>query len=180
VGPDRREAPSAVQHRLLLVRHSKSQWPGGVPDHDRPLARRGLKEAPAAGRWLAAAGLVPDESLVSDAVRSLQTYELMSAVWPEEVPPTLTESAYRATAGELLATIAATAPQTHTLLVLGHNPAMEELAALLEDGSGAEEDSDRMAAKFPTGAIAVLHVLVPSWAELSPATCRLAAFAIPR
>jgi phosphohistidine phosphatase len=64
--------------------------------------------------------------------------------------------------------------------MVGHNPTTERLAVMLDDGSGVQADRERMAAKFPTSALAVLHLQVASWGALAPGTARLLMFAVPR
>ena len=67
---------SSPARRLVLLRHAKSDWPDDVPDHERPLARRGRRDAPAAGRWLRKSGYVPDLVLCSTARRARETWQL--------------------------------------------------------------------------------------------------------
>ena len=64
---------------LVLLRHATAGWPGGVDDHDRPLAERGHRQAPGAGEWLLEHGIVPEAAVVSDALRTRQTW-----VWVAE------------------------------------------------------------------------------------------------
>src|ERR1019366_8700761 len=72
---------SSPNRRLVLLRHAKSAWPGppAPPDHDRPLAGRGRRDAPAVGRWLREAGCVPDQVWCSTAQRAVQTWQLAAA-----------------------------------------------------------------------------------------------------
>lgn len=169
-----------VDRRLVLLRHAKSDWPPGVPDRERPLGQRGREEAPLAGRWLAAAGLVPDLAVVSSARRAQQTWNLASSQLPADVPTTLSDDYYGAGVDEALDLARALPQDVTTALLVGHNPTTESLALLLQDGSGVEVDVERMAGKFPTSAIAVLHLQVPSWSDLDASTARLMAFAVPR
>src|SRR5262252_7837410 len=151
---------------LVLFRHAKSAWPD-VPDHDRPLARRGVRAAPVMGRWLRDAGLVPGQVLCSTARRARETWQFAQAGLAATPPVTFDARIYEATATDLLAVIAEVPPATGTLLLIGHNPAIEDLALRLAtapaDGAGpvptdaAPGDLDRMLAKFPTAAIAVLE-----------------------
>src|ERR1700744_695336 len=67
-----------VDRRLVLLRHAKSDWPD-VADHERPLAKRGRRDAPVVGRWLGASGYTPDAVVCSTALRARQTWELASA-----------------------------------------------------------------------------------------------------
>jgi phosphohistidine phosphatase len=169
-----------VDRRLLLLRHAKSDWPTGVPDRDRPLGDRGRVEAPAAGRWLAATGLTPDLAVVSSARRAQQTWGLASSQLPADIPTTLSDDYYGAGVDEALDLVRGLPDDVATVLLVGHNPTTESLALLLQDGTGVAADVERMAGKYPTSAIAVLHLQVESWADLGESTARLLAFAVPR
>lgn len=172
--------PTGLDRRLVLLRHAKSDWPDGVADRDRPLGKRGRSEAPQAGRWLAAAGLVPDLALVSTALRAQQTWQLVSGFLPEQVPTRVEDGLYEAGVAGSLELLRALPDDLATVLVVGHNPTTESLALLLEDGRGASADRARMAGKYPTGGIAVLHLQVGRWADLDQGTATLTAFAVPR
>ncbi len=169
-----------IDRRLVLIRHAKSDWPDGVPDRDRPLGQRGRQEAPQAGRWLAASGIVPDLAVVSSARRAQQTWNLASAQLPGDVAVQVSDEYYGATVDDAIELARALPPSAATVALVGHNPTTEGLATTLDDGSGVRADSDRMVAKYPTSAIAVFHLQVPQWSDLAPSTARLVAFAIPR
>ena len=171
---------SAVDRRLVLLRHAKSDWPDGVPDRDRPLGQRGRQEAPVAGRWLAGAGVLPDLAVVSAARRTQQTWNLVSGQLPVDVPTQISDNYYGASADEALQIVRALPSDVSTVVMVGHNPTTERLASMLDDGSGVNADRERMTAKFPTSALAVLHLQVESWADLAPGTARLLMFAVPR
>ena len=170
---------------LVLFRHAKSAWPD-VPDHDRPLARRGIRAAPVMGRWLREAGLVPGQVLCSTARRARETWQFAQAGLAASPPVTFDGRIYPAAPADLLALIREVPPATGTLLLIGHNPAIEDLARLLAGapvgpGTGGSPDSDldRMRSKFPTAAIAVLQ-FSGTWPGLAPGRARLTAFVTPR
>jgi len=173
---------------LVLLRHAKSAWPD-VPDHERPLARRGQRDAPAMGRWLRAVGLVPDQVLCSTARRARETWQLAQAGLSTAPPVSFEDRVYQGSAAQLLDRIRRTPPAARTLLVVGHDPALPELAltlaATVPPGGGDPPDAgsraavDRMRAKFPTAAIAVFE-FTGSWDQLAPATARLTVFVTPR
>ena len=173
-------------HTLVLFRHAKSAWPD-VPDHDRPLARRGVRAAPVMGRWLRNAGLVPGQVLCSTARRARETWQFAQAGLAASPPVTFDARIYEASATDLLALIREVPPATGTLLLIGHNPATEDLALLLATPPGARAgpsgavpgDLERMRSKFPTAAIAVLE-FPGTWPGLVPGEARLTAFVIPR
>ena len=176
---------------LVLFRHAKSAWPD-VPDHDRPLARRGIRAAPVMGRWLREAGLVPGQVLCSTARRARETWQYAQPGLAATPPVTFDARIYEGAAADLLALIREVPPATGTLLLIGHNPAIEDLARLLAAAPGAagpgtagprtgdshHSDLDRMRSKFPTAAIAVLRS-GGTWHDLAPGRARLTAFVTP-
>ncbi|MFI5864107.1 SixA phosphatase family protein [Streptomyces sp. NPDC051546] len=167
--------------RLVLLRHAKSAWPD-VADHERPLGPRGLRDAPAAGRWLRDAGCLPALVVCSTSRRTRETWALAAAELGAAVPVRFDERVYAAEPEELLAVVAEVPDEVRTLLLVGHNPGLEELAAGLarEAGDAAEAAAmERLSAKFPTSAIAVLACPGP-WRELAPGSARLTGFAVPR
>jgi phosphohistidine phosphatase len=163
------------ERTLLLMRHAKSDYPPGVADHDRPLAPRGIKQAGLAGDWLRANVPVIDAVLCSTATRARQTL----ANTRIDAPPRYSERLYGATPGIMIEEINAVAAEVHTLLVVGHEPTMSTLAlGLAGDGSDAAA-AQRISAKFPTSAIAVLAV--PSgWNDLELGRAALVRFEVPR
>jgi len=165
---------------LVLLRHAKSAWPD-VPDHERPLARRGQRDAPLMGRWLRAAGYVPDLVLCSAARRARETWELAQAELGAAPQVRFSDAVYEAAPADLIGLARETDSSVRVLLIVGHNPAMEELALDLAGGEGAAapEAFGRMRAKFPTAAVAVLDV-TGGWAGLSRGNARLARFVTPR
>lgn len=167
--------------RLILLRHAKSDWPEGVADHDRPLARRGLRDAPGAGRWLRASGNLPDLVLCSTARRAQQTWELAQQGLAASPPLGYEQRIYGATAAGLLSLARQVAPQTCALLIVGHDPAIRALTlelASLAPGEAVPPDVARVRVKFQTAAAAVLAFDV-AWQDLGPGRARLTAFAGP-
>ncbi|MFH9086379.1 SixA phosphatase family protein [Streptomyces sp. NPDC017673] len=173
-------APAAVGplRRLVVLRHAKSAWPEGVEDHRRPLAPRGLRDAPAAGRALAA-GTLPDLALCSTAVRARRTWELASAEWATPPPVRYDRRLYAAGVPELLEVVREAPPEVRTLLLIGHNPGLEELVLTLA-ADGLDDSLDRVRAKFPTSAIAVLAWHGTDWPTLAPGVALLTSFTVPR
>lgn len=184
------DAAGELERKLVLVRHAKSAWPD-IPDHERPLARRGLRDAPAVGRWLRRAGCVPDLVMCSTARRAEQTWQAAAAELRASPPVRRDDRIYRASAAGLLDLIRLAAPATRTLLVVGHDPAVPELALMLAspaaEGRSASPGSgqapsrplERIRAKFPTAAVAVLE-FTGTWPLLGPGQARLDNFVTPR
>lgn len=167
--------------RLVLLRHAKSAWPD-VADHERPLGPRGLRDAPAAGRWLRDAGCVPALVICSTARRTRETWALAAGQLGAEVPVRFDERVYGAAPEELLEVVSEVSEQVRTLLLVGHNPGLEDLAVRLarKAVTTAEAEAiERLSEKFPTSAIAVL-ACPASWRELAPGSARLTDFAVPR
>ena len=160
---------------LLLMRHAKSDYPAGVPDHDRPLAPRGERDADAAAAWIAAAYPRLDEVAVSPARRAQQTWARVARhVEAREVreDPRI----YEDWGSSLRDVMAAFSAEASIAMVVGHNPGIEEFALTLSHG-GDPTGRARLLAKYPTSGIAVL--LVPGTWE-RPGGVELALFAVPR
>jgi phosphohistidine phosphatase len=172
---------SIATRRLILLRHAKSAWPDGVPDHDRPLAPRGRRDAPAAGRWLRKSDYVPDRVLCSTAKRARETWRLAEEKLGAHPATALEDRVYGASSADLLALARQTSADVRTLLIVGHDPAMRELTLELAseqaDDAGTEA-LGRVRMKYPTAAIAVLS-FSGGWAELAPGQARLADFVVP-
>ncbi|MFG1294738.1 MULTISPECIES: SixA phosphatase family protein [Xanthobacter] len=165
--------------RLILLRHAKSDWPDGVADQERPLAARGRSAAPRMGLYMSQQGLVADRVLISPARRTRETWELVSAQMPP-VPTVASEPRiYDASATRLLALVREQPRQIHTLMLIGHNPGLEDLAATLV-ANGASPDIEKLREKFPTGALAVIDLPVDDWDATAPGSGRLDRFIIPR
>ncbi|MFF8972635.1 SixA phosphatase family protein [Streptomyces sp. NPDC014995] len=169
----------AGPRRLVVLRHAKSAWPEGVDDHERPLASRGRRDAPAAGRALAEARCLPDLALCSTAVRARQTWELASAQWDGPPPVRYEPRLYAADVSELLEVVGETPVEVGTLLLVGHNPGLRELVLGLA-GDGLDDALERARGKFPTSAIAVLAWDGPIWRDLAPGTALLTEMTVPR
>ncbi len=172
---------ASPERRLIVLRHAKSAWPEGVADHDRPLAPRGRRDAPAAGRWLRQSGFVPDRVLCSTAQRARETWQLAEEKLGAQPQTVFEQRVYGASSAELLDLARQTPPGIGTLLMVGHDPAMQELTlelASAQPGDGGPEALGRVRIKFPTAAIAVLAFTGP-WPKLGSGQARLADFAQP-
>jgi phosphohistidine phosphatase len=142
----------------MLLRHAKSSWKKqDAPDHDRALNKRGKKTAPLMGRLLGSENLVPDLILSSTARRARETAEAVAEAAAYEGPIELLETLYMATAGKLLGEAQSRTPDTvERLLLVAHNPGMEDLVEIL---TGTRE-------RFPTAALAVFEVDIDQWKKL--------------
>jgi len=161
---------------LLLLRHAKSSYPDGVADHDRPLAPRGVREAALAGDWLRANVPTIEGVLCSTATRARQTLSRSGI----DAPARYAERLYGATPGTMIEEINKVSDEVTTLLVVGHEPTMAEVALTLAGADGTDTAAlERISEKYPTSAIAVLAVPC-GWAGLEPGRAALTAFHVPR
>lgn len=169
----------ADQSRVIaVVRHAKAEQ-SGPTDFERELAPRGRADAAALGEWLAARGLSPDHVLVSAATRTRQTWESIAGGAGWDVVPELDPGLYAA-GPETALDVLRTAPhEARTLVVVGHNPTMADLAQLLDDGEGDSEAANEMAMGYPTGAV-TLFSYAGAWADLGTGCARLEAFFVAR
>ncbi|PTE07376.1 SixA phosphatase family protein [Mesorhizobium helmanticense] len=163
----------ATTKQLLLLRHAKSSWDDpALADFERPLTGRGLKAAPLVGRALAKRGWLPDLALVSPALRTRDTWRLVSAQWKAKPPVEFVLALYEAMAADILAKVRQADAAAGTLLVVGHNPGLEEFARRLA-GVGSDAGAARkLEEKFPTAALARFEV-DGNWAGLAFGGARL-------
>jgi phosphohistidine phosphatase len=155
---------------LFLLRHAKSGWDDpALADFDRPLAPRGRQAAPLVGREMKKRGWLPDLALVSSARRTVETWKLAAAEFSEEPAVQFSRALYHAGPQELIAALRAVPESCRSVILVGHNPGLEELAVML---AGAGSDPNALGAvkeKFPTGALARFEFDEP-WTELRTTT----------
>ncbi len=168
---------------LLLLRHAKSAWPRGQEDELRCLNERGLAAAPMIGAYMLKEKLRPDLALVSPAKRATETWDLIapsmaamahSAMIVQEEP-----RLYEAQAFQILDVIREVEPDVRLLLLVGHNPGMEDLARMLI-ASGNPEALERMRYKFPTSGLASVQFDIKSWGNVEWCSGYLAEFVTPK
>ncbi len=162
--------------RLILMRHAKSDWnaPAGS-DFDRPLNRRGCRDAPAIGRWLAGHGHIPRLVLCSAARRSRDTCALVLEAMQAAPELRHCERLYLASAEAMFRTLAQLGCRSPVMMV-AHNPGTAILARALAERTPPHPRFD----DFPTAATAVLEFALPGWAELAAGSGQVIDFAIPR
>jgi len=166
---------------LLLLRHAKSAW--GDPrldDHDRPLNGRGERAAKAMADHIARQGPRPDLILCSTAMRTRQTLAPLLKRLEGPAPPiSLENGLYLASEDALLGRLQAVADDVPTVLLIGHNDGIGQLAADLA-GDGPSDALAALRAKYPTGALAVLRVPDGPWTDLKAGSAKLLEFVRPR
>ena len=165
---------SKTTRRLILLRHAKSDWPD-VPDRDRPLAKRGRRDAPRIGRWLHEHGYQPDVVVCSAARRTRQTWDLVAPELGGSPAVRFEPRAYAASAMTLLYLAQELPSRYRTALLIAHNPGLSELASELAaaaDIGRATGNGPRPGISLPTAAVAVLE-FPGDWPSLTPGQARL-------
>lgn len=161
---------------LYLLRHAKSSWDDStLPDHDRPLAPRGRRDSKRIAKHLRRLSIEPELILCSSAARTRETLDLVRPAVPtSEV--IVEDELYAASSEELLARIRLVPEAVASVMLLGHNPGLEQLALAL---ASAGDELERLSAKFPTAALATLAV-AKSWGRLAPGDATLEAYVVPK
>jgi phosphohistidine phosphatase len=166
-------------HTLYLLRHAKSSWTDRtLPDWERPLARRGHRDAKRIAEHLVQLEIAPELVLCSSAERTRETLELVSpGLKAASTEVRLEAELYAASAEKLLERIRAVPEAVASVMVIGHNPGLQDLALLLAS-DGAE--LGRLEKKFPTAALATLTLANTPWHSLSQADAVLAGYVVPK
>ncbi len=167
--------------RLILLRHAKSSWDDpGLDDFDRPLAPRGRAAAPLMAAYLREKDLVPDLVLCSTARRALQTWELVSPVLGGEVEVKYLNSLYLASPSRLITTLRRAPESAATVMMIGHNPGMEDTAAALAGPESKKKAIKKLAQKFPTAAVAQIDFEAANWGLIDRGGGRLVRLVYPK
>lgn len=166
--------------RVILFRHAKSSWADpDLDDHDRPLNQRGRLAAPLMGAWLADKGFTPDHALLSDSLRTRETWARAQGAFAAPPPATELAALYHADPATMLETLRAAPDRAETVILIGHQPGIGSFCRKL-----ASDDTPAHCArafdKFPTAAMAVLDFPIDAWPELAFGAGRFHSFAAPR
>ena len=166
---------------LVLLRHAKSDWSDpSLGDFDRPLATRGIEAAPRMGQAIRARGLVPDLVLCSSAARARETWDLVAPELKATPRVKFQRGLYLASPAKLLEKLRGADNAAKTVLLIGHNPGLELLAAVLA-GPGSDPDARQaFSEKFPTAALCAFAFDIAGWRDAAEATGRLTLFLRPR
>ena len=163
---------------LTLLRHAKSSWGNSAErDFDRPLNARGREAALAMGREIRALGLAFDRIVASPSARTAETLAVLAEGHGTEFDAENDARVYLASPTTLLQIVREADDAHHRLLIVGHNPGMERLALLLSRGGALR---DRIADKYPTGALAEIALPVARWRDVGEGGGTLARFIRPR
>lgn len=165
---------------LTLLRHAKSTWDDPVArDFDRPLNPKGRRAARTVGRELRALGLTFDQVLASPALRVVETLREIGEGYGRPLVPEHNQTLYLAGATALLERVQRVDDRVERLLLVGHNPGLEQLVLLLtrEDGDGLRGEAER---KYPTATVAEISLAVDRWADVAEGGGTLARFIRPR
>jgi phosphohistidine phosphatase len=163
--------------KLLLMRHAKSDWPDdGRPDFERPLNKRGRRTAPAVGKWLKREKLRPDVFVCSPAARARETALLVAEALKFPDSEIVFESRiYDAVPGTLVAVLERVRGSAGVVLLVGHNPGLDQALTWLSAEPPPEDEEGRM---LTTAAVAVLETAAGK--PLDPQSCRLQVLRRPR
>lgn len=166
--------PEARLKTLLLVRHAAaSAKSSGGADGERPLTPEGRRSAQRLGRRLKSDGISPDYVLCSPARRARETLEGMAEALDALPPADFTDGLYLAGSLGLLDHLRGAPAETQCLLLIGHNPGLEELVRALADPANTA-----VRAGLPAAGLAIFRVS-GAWSDLRPANANLASFLTP-
>lgn len=162
--------------QILLMRHAKSSWEHpDLKDFDRPLAERGLKDAPRMGKFIRESGYKPGIVISSPAQRAKETTQLsMEAAKIVEEKISWNEDLYFGSVRDYIAILQSVSDEYERVLLVGHNPLMENTAGIL---AGAEH---KIALRMPTAALVCLESFADSWDTIAPGTCQIKWMMIPK
>jgi phosphohistidine phosphatase len=165
---------------LSLLRHAKSSWRNpSLPDRERPLASRGIADAPMMGRAMTERGIDPELVLCSSARRTVDTLALVLPELKIEPKVAYEDALYHASPAEMLEMLRAIQPGASRLMIVGHNPEIQRLALDLI-GSGPKQMRDRIQEKFPTAGLAVINFTAGLWSSVDINSGSLNLFLAPR
>jgi phosphohistidine phosphatase len=162
---------------LLVMRHAKSDRSNpGLPDHDRPLGKRGRADAARIATWLQVRQLEPDHVSCSTARRTRDTVDLLAPALGR-AQPCFADTLYLANAHELLDHVRGLPDGSVRALLVGHNPGLQQLVLHLLPRSPARRPLEE---GFPTAAVAVLALPITAWSEARAGAAELVASVTPR
>ena len=166
--------------RLILFRHAKAEpSEPGMEDRARALTERGRKDAAKIGAYMAGHALIPDRVVISPAGRTQETWKYTATAFRPAPAAMSADRLYDATPHAIFAVIKEAPRAAHTLLVVGHNPGLHEVAQMLI-ASGDLEARERLQEKLPTSGLVIIDFAFDDWSKLHPQSGRLERFVSPK
>jgi phosphohistidine phosphatase len=171
-----------MTRRLLILRHAKAGPHDEKHDKERQLVDRGRSDSALMGRMMREKGYVPELVLCSSAARTRETWEYTGPELHAEPETKFLDALYEASAGTILNCLQRAGEAAASLLYIGHNPGLENLARMLvrePEGHHAQQRMASLMSKYPTAALSVIDFQVEHWIGLGPGEGILADFIMP-
>jgi len=166
--------------RLILFRHAKAEpSEPGMEDHARVLVDRGRKDAAKIGVYMAGHGIIPDKVVISPAARTQETWKYTAAAFRPSPAAMSAAPLYDATPHAIFGVIKSVPVSAQTLLIVGHNPGLHEVALMLI-ASGNIDARERLREKLPTAGLIIIDFAFDDWSKLHPQSGRLERFVSPK
>ena len=167
--------------RLTLLRHAKSSWNDPVTrDFDRPLNEKGKRAAAIMGKFVKHNGIVFDQVLASPAQRVIETLEQFEPASGLDFEPQWDRKIYLASSVTLMDVLRGAAPEAEHVLMVGHNPGLEDLIFDLVPRNASSEERSAVEIKYPTAALAELSLDIDNWADIKDGCGKFDRFTRPR
>ena len=167
--------------RLTLLRHAKSSWNDPVTrDFDRPLNDKGKRAATTIGKFIKRNGLTFDQILASPAVRVIETLEHVEPASGLSFEPQWDRKIYLASSVTLMDVLRGANAEAEHVLMVGHNPGLEDLIFDLVPDDGSSEARGTVEIKYPTAALAELSLDIENWSDIKDGCAKLNRFTRPR
>lgn len=166
--------------RLFLLRHAKTE-PGepGKEDRTRSLVERGRRDAALLGTYMSSHAFIPDRVVLSPARRVQETWKHMTGTLKPAPGAATAERIYEATHHDIFGVIVETPAPVHSLMIVGHNPSLHEVALMLV-ASGDIDARERLREKLPTTGLIIIDFALDDWSKLHPQSGRLERFVTPK
>ena len=161
--------------KLYILRHAKSAYPENTDDHSRPLNKRGENSCRLIASYMKENNIGPEVILSSDAMRTKQTTKNILKILGSDVKPEFSEKLYLATAGEILKVISKVESSVNSLMIVSHNPGVENLVSLIT-GGGDKDSMNRLRVKYPTAGLSCLKIDIDNWEYINPSQAYLEGF----
>lgn len=165
--------------RLILLRHAKAVPPEGMADEKRPLAARGRLAMERMAAFFRDRELIPDLALVSPSTRTRETWALLEPAFDKKPAQRFVDDLYAASRETLFGSIHSVPASVNTLLLIGHNPGLEEITRSLAT-SGEAEALMRFGRGMPTASVALFDLSIKEWKQAAPKTGRMELFVTPK